>query len=96
MTSPCQIGFKCPYYLWDGDDGPICTHPYTPDNIPEDETFGFVDEQDCPLIEYPSPIHDILYMYWAFVELGSCPSQLDVEAEKYTKEMREKCEERGK
>lgn len=74
MIYPCHIGFRCPYKFYGEDGDSICIHPYRPEDIPDDEEFGLIDEIDCLLIEYPSPLYDLLKFYDAFSR-GSCPSQ---------------------
>ncbi len=61
MTSRqiCQLGFKCPYHKYSVDGDEICTYPYILiTEREEDETFGFPEESDCPLMDYESPLEN--------------------------------------
>lgn len=60
MTNPCEIGFDCPYRAHSDEDKDICTHPYIPGYHDESETFGFVDEGGCPLVDYDSDMDFLL------------------------------------
>ena len=64
FTVPCTIGLKCPHMGWSEEDGPICIHPYTMANCPEDEVFPMLDEADvCPLVEDNSVLDGFLSAY---------------------------------
>ena len=53
----CQLGFRCPYHKWNGEGDELCIYPYiTITENEENETFGFPDEQDCPLLVSDSPL----------------------------------------
>lgn len=53
----CQLGFKCPYCRISDDGDTICIYPYIRiTELEEDETFGFPDEMDCPLLTPDSPL----------------------------------------
>lgn len=53
----CQLGFNCPYYRVSEEGDPICIYPYIRITEREEtETFGFPEEQDCPLMDYESPL----------------------------------------
>ncbi len=86
MTNPCQIGLKCPHMICAEGDL-VCIHPYTRENCPEDETFGIIECVDCLLVEYPSPIHDLLWLHHTFSN-GTSPSEQTMEAEYTMKAMR--------
>ena len=52
----CQLGFNCPYHRY-SEGYEICIYPYIQiTEKEEDETFGFPDEMDCPLLEFDSPL----------------------------------------
>ena len=65
MTSKqiCQLGFNCPYFrMNEGDD--LCIYPFIRiTEREEDETFGFPDESDCPLMDYESPLEKWRFEY---------------------------------
>lgn len=62
-TPPCHIGLKCPHLGW-CEEGPLCIHPYTMANCPEDETFPLFYEGDsCPLVEDGSVFEGLLNAY---------------------------------
>lgn len=67
VTNPCEIGLDCPYMKYDEDDDLICVHPC------DDETIGLIEEVDCPLVDYPSVLYDLITMYHSFIR-GSSPS----------------------
>lgn len=73
MTNPCEIGFKCPHCVVSREGDPVCIHPYTIDNCP-DKLFDLSDEIDCPLVDYPSPMYDLLDIYACFSH-GTSPSE---------------------
>lgn len=57
MKNPCQCGLKCPHHGFDDCGDEICIHPYTDEDFKRDtegkldnETFGLVDEMDCPIM----------------------------------------------
>lgn len=55
----CQLGFRCPYHRYSEDGDEICIYPYIRiTEREEDETFGFPEESDCPLMDYDSPLDD--------------------------------------
>ena len=53
----CQLGFNCPYYRISEDGDGICIYPYIRiTELEENETFGFPEESDCPLLDWDSPL----------------------------------------
>lgn len=53
----CQLGFNCPYYRISEDGDDVCIYPYIRiTEREEDETFGFPEESDCPLMDWESPL----------------------------------------
>lgn len=55
----CQLGFNCPYYRISDEGDEVCVYPYIRiTEREEDETFGFPDESDCPLMDSDSPLEE--------------------------------------
>lgn len=53
----CQLGFNCPYYRITEEGDEVCIYPYIRiTEREEDETFGFPEESDCPLMDGDSPL----------------------------------------
>ena len=64
MNQPCQLGFECPYHHVSEEGDEICTYPYIRiTQNEESETFGFPDEQDCPLLDWTSDLYRLMYAY---------------------------------
>ena len=59
----CQLGFNCPYHRIT-EDGEICIYPFIRiTEREEEETFGFTEEMDCPLLDCSSPLADWKWNY---------------------------------
>lgn len=77
----CQLGFNCPYHRFsEGDE--LCIYPYIQiTEKEEEETFGFPEEGDCPLLEFDSPLEK-----WKRLDIqddGSFPVQVFYEVTDY-------------
>ena len=92
MTNPCQIGLRCPYLAYTEDAELICTYPKLAKEIDEDEVFGFVDEMECEILEYPSLLSDFIILKEC-IERGNSPTEERIASEKEIKEWQEHCEE---
>lgn len=75
MTNPCEIGLLCPHMVCSDEGDLICIHPHTIKDCPdsEDDTFGMIENVDCPLVDYPSVLYDLITTYHSFAR-GSSPS----------------------
>ena len=61
MEQACQTGFRCPYRRISEDGDDLCVYPYIRiTENEEDNTFGFPDEGDCPLLEPHSELESWL------------------------------------
>lgn len=65
MTNPCEVGLKCPYNRCNEEGDFLCVYPCGT-LVPEDETFGSIEEVDCPLVEFDTPLEDFLFNYAEF------------------------------
>ena len=64
MNVPCLMGLRCPHCIYDECGDPVCCHPYTRENITDEEWWnanGLCDELDeCPLIKDGSELEYLL------------------------------------
>lgn len=53
----CQLGFCCPYHRYNDEGDGLCIYPHIiiTENE-ENETFGFPEEIDCPLVTLDSEL----------------------------------------
>lgn len=53
----CQLGFYCPYHRYNDEGDGMCIYPHVfiTENE-DDETFGLVEEMDCPLVALDSEL----------------------------------------
>ncbi len=57
----CQLGFHCPYHRYNDEGDGLCIYPYiTITENEENETFGFPEEMDCPLLSLDSELDNWL------------------------------------
>ena len=53
--NPCEMGFRCPHLVYNGEDGDCCIHPSTdPKDIPEGVEPPFTEDVICPLCDWDS------------------------------------------
>ena len=61
MTNPCEIGLKCPFMKCSEEGDLVCVYPYAV--VPEDESFGMIEEVDCGICDLDSELSDLIYAY---------------------------------
>lgn len=53
MTVPCQIGLRCPHFLWSEEGSQACFWPHTTWTVREDVIGTLpidMDVYDCPMV----------------------------------------------